>query len=84
MPERKKVMAAPWSLASLRKRGKRPLPISPAPSQLKTTNCGGVSPGWSGTGASGWFGCGPVSAVEPSPMGLAHAASRRASGSSGS
>lgn len=64
-------MAAPWSLASLRKRGKRPLPISPAPSQLKTTNCGGVSPGWSGTGASGWFGCGPVSAVEPSPIGLA-------------
>src|SRR6202035_5350864 len=30
-------------------------------------NCGGVSPGWSFSGV-GWWGWGPVSAVEPSPM----------------
>ncbi len=64
-------MAALWSLASLRKRGKRPLPTSPAPSHEKITNCGGVSPGSSRRGFSGWCGCGPESAVEPSPIGLA-------------
>ena len=66
-------MPAPWSLASSRKRGKSPLPTSPAPSQEKITNCGGVSPGSSGTGLSGWWGCLPVSAVEPSPISLASA-----------
>ncbi len=68
-------MCAPCSFARSRKRGKSPLPTSPAPSQEKTTNCGGVSPGSSGTGASGWWGCLPVYDVEPSPMGLAGAVS---------
>src|SRR5690606_8901618 len=68
-PERKKVMCAPCSLARSRKRGNSPLPTSPAPSQEKTTNCGGVWPGSSGTGLSGWWGCLPVKEVEPSPIG---------------
>lgn len=70
-PERKKVMDAPCSLARSRKRGKRPLPTSPAPSQEKTTNCGGVCPGSSGSGLAGWCGWLPVKEVEPSPMGRA-------------
>lgn len=69
-PERKKVMEALWSRASLRNRGKRPLPTSPAPSQEKTTNWGGFWPGFSRSGSGGWWGCLPVCAVEPSPIGF--------------
>ncbi len=69
MPERKKVIAALCSSASLRNRGNWPSSVAPAPSQENTTNCGGRSPGLSFSGL-GWFGCGPVSAVEPSPIGL--------------
>src|SRR5689334_17542416 len=70
MPLRKKVMAAPCCLASPRNRENSLLSSSPAPSQEKTTNCGGRSPGPSRAGF-GWYGCGPVSAVEPSPIGVA-------------
>ncbi len=68
-------MCAWCSLARSRKRGKRPLPTSPAPSQEKTTNCGGSWPGSSGSGLAGWCGCLPVYEVEPSPMGRAGSAS---------
>ena len=69
MPERKKVIVALYCSASLRKRGNWPSSVPPAPSQENTTNCGGRSPGLSFSGL-GWFGCGPVSAVEPSPIGV--------------
>lgn len=67
-PERKKVMCASCSRASPRKREKRPVPTSPAPSQEKITNCGGVWPASRGTGFAGCFGCLPVKEVEPSPI----------------
>src|SRR5262245_23106233 len=64
-------MAAPCSLARSRKRGKRPLPTSPAPSQEKITNWGGGWPGSNGSALAGWWGWLPVNDVEPSPMGRA-------------
>lgn len=60
-------MDALCSRASRRKRANRPLSSSAAPSQEKTTNWGGRWPGRSGSRV-GWFGCGPVSEVEPSPI----------------
>src|SRR3954462_7589212 len=66
-PLRKKVMDAPTSSARARNRGNRPVDRLAAPSQEKTTNCGGGTPGVSRSG-TGWFGCGPVFAVDPSPM----------------
>src|SRR4028119_637118 len=68
MPLRKKVIDAPISCATRRKRGNRPVDRLAAPSQEKTTNCGGRSPGASLRG-TGWGGCGPVSALGPSPIG---------------
>src|SRR4051794_32843722 len=67
MPLRKKVIAASYSAASERNRGNSPVSRFAAPSQEKTTNCGGVCPGSSRWG-TGWCGWGPVSAVDPSPM----------------
>lgn len=67
MPLRKNVIEAPWSAATLRKRENSLLLSSPAPSQEKTTNCGGRSPGFSRS-AFGCLGWAPVSAVEPSPI----------------
>src|SRR4051812_49557062 len=67
MPLRKNVIAAPYSAASARKRGKSPPSRLADPSQEKTTNCGGAWPIASRCG-TGWFGCGPVSDIEPSPM----------------
>src|ERR671917_509286 len=67
MPLRKKVIAAPYSAASERNRGNSPVSRLAAPSQEKTTNCGGVCPGSSRSG-TGWCGWGPVSEVDPSPM----------------
>src|SRR4051794_6228569 len=67
MPLRKKVIAAPYSAASARKRGNSPCSRLAEPSQEKTTNWGGAWPGASGSG-TGWCGCGPVSDIEPSPM----------------
>ncbi len=64
-------MWASCFFARSRKRGKSPLPTSPAPSQEKITNCGGACPGSNGTGLPGWWGCFPVKEVEPSPMGRA-------------
>ncbi len=62
-------MVALYCSASFRKRGNWPSSVPPAPSQENTTNCGGRSPGLSFSGL-GWFGCGPVSALEPSPIGV--------------
>src|SRR4051794_24791760 len=66
-PLRKNVMEAPTSRARARNRGNRPVDRLAAPSQEKTTNCGGAMPGVSRSG-TGWWGCGPVLAVDPSPM----------------
>lgn len=66
-PLRKYVMVARLSLATLRKCEKSFWLSSPAPSQEKTTNCGGRCPGFSRS-ARGSRGCAPVNAVEPSPI----------------
>src|ERR1700753_3426643 len=67
MPDRKKVIVAFVSWATVRKCENRWLSSSPAPSQENTTNCGGCSPGTSRSGV-GWLGWGPVSEVGPSPI----------------
>ncbi len=69
MPDRKNDIVALTSWATLRKCENSCLLSSPAPSQEKTTNCGGRWPGSRRWGA-GWFGCGPVSAIDPSPIRL--------------
>ena len=67
MPVRKKVIGTSCIFATRRQWEKSWSLASPAPSQEMTTNCGGTSPGLSRRGF-GWCGCGPVSAVDPSPI----------------
>ncbi len=66
MPVRKNVIWALLSLATSRKWENRWSSPSSAPSQEKTTNCGGFSPGFNFS-TGGCLGCGPVSEVDPSP-----------------
>ncbi|GGU71793.1 hypothetical protein GCM10010211_41990 [Streptomyces albospinus] len=57
-PLRKYVIVAPYFLPTARKCEKSRYPSSPAPSQEKTTNCGGFPPGLRPWGR-GWYGCAP-------------------------
>ncbi len=67
MPLRNSVIVALDSLATWRKCENSFWLSSPTPSHEKTTNCGGVSPGFSfSIGIR--FGCTPVLDVEPSPI----------------
>ncbi len=59
MPLRKYVIWALFCFATWRKCEKSLSSFSSAPSQEKTTNCGGFSPGFSFSGLA-TFGCGPV------------------------
>ena len=52
----------------------RPRPRRP---RRRSRTAAGSAPGSSGTGSAGWFGCSPVSAVEPSPIGADVVGSRR-------
>lgn len=63
-------MGTSLAAANSRQVPKSPERSAPAPSHDTTTNWGGRSPGLSLVGGAGWLGCGPVSAVLPSPMSL--------------
>jgi len=65
---RKNVIGTWWAAANSRQVSNSPERSAPAPSHDTTTNWGGRSPGLSLVGGAGWLGCGPVSAVLPSPM----------------